>query len=118
MTSIFQGRDQPVRPPGRSSSAIPTPVGATAVLDQRLRFTGWSREAEELFGLESEEVLGRPADAVLADTETGAGVSAAGGGGAAWSLGPGRSAVVTAARYPCPCLSPRSPWGRARPGGC
>ncbi|GAQ65471.1 SpoIIE family protein phosphatase [Streptomyces scabiei] len=88
MTSIFQGRDQPVRPPGRSSSAIPTPVGATAVLDQRLRFTGWSREAEELFGLESEEVLGRPADAVLADTETGAGVSAAGGGGAAWSLGP------------------------------
>jgi PAS domain-containing protein len=88
MTSIFKGRDQPVRPHGRSSSAIPTPLGATAVLDQHLRFTGWSREAEELFALTSEEVLGRSADAVLADTETGAGVSAAGGGGAAWSLGP------------------------------
>ncbi|MFF4692338.1 SpoIIE family protein phosphatase [Streptomyces sp. NPDC001307] len=88
MTSIFQGRDQPVRPHGRLSPVIPAPVGATAVLDQHLRFTGWSREAEELFALASEEVLGRSADAVLADTETGAGVSAAGGGGAAWSLGP------------------------------
>ncbi|GHE46351.1 SpoIIE family protein phosphatase [Streptomyces capitiformicae] len=90
MTSIFKGRDQPVQPHGRFSSAVPTPVGATAVLDQHLRFTGWSREAEALFGLASEEVLGRSADAVLADTETGVGVSAAGGGGAAWSLGPRR----------------------------
>jgi len=87
MTGIFEGRDQPVRPHGRSSSATPAPVGATAVLDQHLRFTGWSREAEVLFGLASEEVLGR-------------------------------SAVVTAARCPCPCLSPRSSWGRVRPGGC
>ncbi|MEU5194460.1 SpoIIE family protein phosphatase [Streptomyces scabiei] len=65
-----------------------TPGGATAVLDQHQRFAGWSREAEELFGLTSEEVLGRSADAVLADAETGAGVSAAGCGGTAWSLGP------------------------------
>jgi PAS domain S-box-containing protein len=88
MTSFFKGRDQPVRPHGRSSSVIPTPVGATAVLDQHLRFTGWSREAEELFGLASEEVLGRSADAVLTDTETGAGVSVSDGGGTAWPLGP------------------------------
>ncbi|MFE9454734.1 SpoIIE family protein phosphatase [Streptomyces sp. NPDC006739] len=87
MTSMSKGRDQPVRPRGTTPSAIPTPVGATAVLDQHLRFTGWSREAEELFGLASEEVLGQSADAVLADTETGAGISAVGGGGAAWSLG-------------------------------
>jgi serine phosphatase RsbU (regulator of sigma subunit)/PAS domain-containing protein/anti-sigma regulatory factor (Ser/Thr protein kinase) len=86
VTSMFKGRDQPARPHGMSSSAIPAPVGATAVLNQHLRFTGWSREAEELFGLASEEVLGRSADAVLADAETGAGVSAA-GGGTAWSLG-------------------------------
>ena len=88
MTSISQGHDQGVRPHGTPSSGMPTPGGATAVLDQHLRFTGWSREAEELFGLASEEVLGRSADAVLADAETGAGVSAAGGGGTAWSLGP------------------------------
>ncbi|WP_055714290.1 SpoIIE family protein phosphatase [Streptomyces torulosus] len=87
MTSMFKGRDQQVRPHGTTPLTIPAPVGATAVLDQHLRFTGWSREAEELFGLVSEEVLGRSADAVLADAETGAGVSAA-GGGAAWSLGP------------------------------
>ncbi|GGL01744.1 PAS domain-containing protein [Streptomyces flaveus] len=47
-----------------------------------------SREAEELFGLGSKEVLGRSADAVLADAETGAGVSAAWGGGPAWSARP------------------------------
>jgi PAS domain S-box-containing protein len=89
MTSIFQGHDQGVRPHGTPSSGMPTPGGATAALDQHLRFTGWSREAEELFGLASEEVLGRSADAVLADTETGAGISsAAGDGGTAWSLGP------------------------------
>ena len=89
MTSIFTGHDQGVRPHGTPSSGMPTPGGATAVLDRHLRFTGWSREAEELFGLASEEVLGRSADAVLADTETGAGISsAAGDGGTAWSLGP------------------------------
>ncbi|WP_364713057.1 SpoIIE family protein phosphatase [Streptomyces ossamyceticus] len=87
MTSMFKGRDQQVRPRGTTPSTVPAPVGATAVLDQHLRFTGWSREAEELFGLASEEVLGRSAHAVLADAETGAGVSTAGGGGAAWSLG-------------------------------
>ena len=89
MRSIFTGHDQGVRPHGTPSSGMPTPGGATAVLDRHLRFTGWSREAEELFGLASEEVLGRSADAVLADTETGAGISsAAGDGGTAWSLGP------------------------------
>ncbi len=89
MTSTFKGHDQGVRPHGTPSWGIPMPGGATAVLDQHLRFTGWSREAEELFGLASEEVLGRSADAVLADTETGAGVSsAAGDGGTAWSLDP------------------------------
>ncbi|PIM68389.1 hypothetical protein CTU88_32515 [Streptomyces sp. JV178] len=88
MTSMFKGRDQHFRPRGTTPSTTPAPVGATVVLDQHLRFTGWSRAAEELFGLASEEVLGRSADAVLADAETGAGVSAAGGGGAAWSLGP------------------------------
>jgi hypothetical protein len=54
MTSIFRGHDQGVRPHGTPSSGMPTPSGATAVLDQHLRFTGWSREAEELFGLASD----------------------------------------------------------------
>jgi PAS domain S-box-containing protein len=74
MMSISRGHDRKVRPRGTFSSGMATPGGATAVLDQHQRFAGWSREAEELFGLTSEEVLGRSADAVLADAETGAGV--------------------------------------------
>ncbi|MDG5808907.1 hypothetical protein P9869_41045 [Streptomyces ossamyceticus] len=76
MPSIFQGPDQAARPHGTSSPAGPTPVGATAVLDHHLRLTGWSLEAEEPSVLEFEEVLEWSADAVLADTETGADVSA------------------------------------------
>ena len=88
MTSHFKGHDQGVWTHGMSPSGMPTLGGATALLDEQLRFTGWSREAEELFGLSSEEVLGRSADAVLADGGTGAGVPVAGGGDMAWSLGP------------------------------
>ncbi|MDW6064642.1 PAS domain-containing protein [Streptomyces sp. FXJ1.4098] len=66
MTNPFEGHDQGVRPHGTSSSDMPAPVGATAVLDQHLRFTGWSRQAEELFGLASEDAPGRSAEAVLA----------------------------------------------------
>ncbi|MDX3524641.1 SpoIIE family protein phosphatase [Streptomyces scabiei] len=86
MTS-FKGHDRGVWPHGTSPSGMPTLGGATAALDEHLRFAGWSREAEELFGLTSEEVLGRSVDAVLTDAGTGAGVSAAGGGDMAWSLG-------------------------------
>lgn len=46
MRSFLEGRGRPVRPHGTSASAVPTPVGATAVLDQHLRVTGWSRAAE------------------------------------------------------------------------
>ncbi|NBM15797.1 PAS domain-containing protein, partial [Streptomyces sp. GC420] len=48
---------------------------ATAVLDERMRFIGWSSEAEALFGHRPDEVLGRSADAVLTDTATGAGLA-------------------------------------------
>jgi PAS domain S-box-containing protein len=47
---------------------------ATAVLDGRMRFMGWSPEAEALFGHRPDEVLGRSADAILTDTLTGAGL--------------------------------------------
>ncbi|MEU9482026.1 SpoIIE family protein phosphatase [Streptomyces sp. NPDC048191] len=57
------------------------------MLDAHMRFTGWSREAQELFGRPPDDVLGRFADSVLADAETGVGVSAAGGSGMAGSLG-------------------------------
>lgn len=52
MTSMFKGRDQQVRPRRTTPSAIPAPVGATAVLDQHLRFTcggpRWRMRAAEV----------------------------------------------------------------------
>ncbi|MFD7136507.1 SpoIIE family protein phosphatase [Streptomyces sp. NPDC059894] len=43
---------------------------ATAVLDARFRFVGWSPEAEILLGYRPEEVLGRTADDVLGEEFT------------------------------------------------
>jgi PAS domain S-box-containing protein len=54
-----------------------------------MRIVGWSPAAEELLGHRPSEVLGRPIDAVLADSVTGAGIpSADGGPGTPESVGP------------------------------
>jgi PAS domain S-box-containing protein len=53
---------------------------ATAVLDSRMRFVGWSPEAEALLGYRSDEVLGRPAGHVLGMSPAGAAPPAADGG--------------------------------------
>jgi hypothetical protein len=62
MTSIFKGRDQPVRPHGRSSSAMPTPLGATAVLEQHLRCTiaAWSMAYISLMPAPAAKTLSPP----------------------------------------------------------
>lgn len=79
---------------------------ATAVLDERMRFIGWSPEAESLFGHRPKDVLGRHVDAVLADTVTGAGFSPSDGGPGTPSLpghtASGRYAIATAVRSPWP----------------
>nr|WP_234315204.1 SpoIIE family protein phosphatase [Streptomyces globisporus] len=62
-------------------------------MDAQMRFTGWSREAQELFGRAADEVLGQPADTILsdadadADAETGVGMWAAARRDAPASLG-------------------------------
>ncbi|MFD7133465.1 SpoIIE family protein phosphatase [Streptomyces sp. NPDC059894] len=72
MTGLPDAHDAGAWLHGRSFAKTSPPGSATAVLDDRMRFTGWSPEAEELFGLKAEDVLGRSADTVLADAETGA----------------------------------------------
>ncbi|MFI7405401.1 PAS domain-containing protein [Streptomyces sp. NPDC049541] len=64
------GPEQPEQGRSRSGQGIGpgslTAGRATAVLDERMRFIGWSPEAEALFGHRPDEVLGRSADAILA----------------------------------------------------
>ncbi|SEB81193.1 SpoIIE family protein phosphatase [Streptomyces sp. TLI_105] len=63
---------------GGLSAGVAAADDAIMVLDDERRLVGWSREAEALFGYRPDEVLGRPADAILADADTGAGVFADG----------------------------------------
>ncbi|WP_416979602.1 PAS domain-containing protein [Streptomyces sp. T028] len=67
-----------VGPRSPASASPPTPHSATAVLDDDMRFVGWSQEAEELFGHRPLEVLGRSVGEILADAETGVGLSPTG----------------------------------------
>ncbi|MFJ4616728.1 SpoIIE family protein phosphatase [Streptomyces sp. NPDC088812] len=78
MTGLPDAHDAGAWLHGRSFSKTSPPGSATAVLDGRMRFTGWSPEAEELFGLRADDVLGRSADAVLAAAGTGADAPLAG----------------------------------------
>ncbi|MFF8380640.1 SpoIIE family protein phosphatase [Streptomyces sp. NPDC015661] len=61
---------------GGPSAGVSAADDAIMVLDDERRLVGWSREAETLFGYRPDEVLGRPADAVLAHADTGTGVFA------------------------------------------
>ncbi|POX50087.1 PAS domain S-box protein [Streptomyces sp. Ru72] len=76
MTGLLGSPDVGPRSPAFASPL--TPHSATAVLDDDMRFVGWSHEAEELFGHRPLEVIGRSADEILADTETGAGLAQSG----------------------------------------
>lgn len=66
--------------PGNGVSDALMVNSATVVLDDGMRLIGWSREAEELFGHRPLDVLGRSADEILADTETGVGLCSPGDG--------------------------------------
>lgn len=79
MTSLIRSSDAGP-PPRHNSTRALTAGSATAVLDDAMRLVGWSQEAEELFGHRPLEVLGRSVDEILADTETGAGLSPSGDG--------------------------------------
>ncbi|MEV6796614.1 SpoIIE family protein phosphatase [Streptomyces sp. NPDC051320] len=63
---------------GGLSAGVAAADDAIMVLDDERRLVGWSREAETLFGYRPDEVLGRPADVILADADTSAGVFADG----------------------------------------
>ncbi|MEV4331101.1 SpoIIE family protein phosphatase [Streptomyces sp. NPDC049597] len=65
---------------GGLSAGVSAADGAVMVLDREQRLVGWSREAEKLFGYRPDEVLGRPADVILADADTGTGLFTASGG--------------------------------------
>ncbi|WP_129305027.1 SpoIIE family protein phosphatase [Streptomyces sp. L2] len=66
-------------PHGGLCAGVSAAETAIMVLDDEKRLAGWSREAETLFGYRPDEVLGRPADVILADADTGTGLLATSG---------------------------------------